>query len=183
MRDEKINIWPHSLLYVIFVLGISGGFTFIVLTIGPILVVVFEDEPLRIFGLSLNNAWSLVLTIPGSILFNFMFFKAILWKVSFTETDMIAPKIAEVQEKNVHIECKQILTCETTMVGFYYYFTFHCADGKKRKIFITRFSFKQMEKILKLIQDRGGLQGENIDEIINPLRIKKKNKHRKRNDN
>jgi hypothetical protein len=51
---------------------------------------------------------------------------------------------------------------------------FSCLDGRKRKMSIIRFSFKQLETILQMIQERGGMVDQNINEIINPLRIKKR---------
>jgi hypothetical protein len=173
MRKDKINIWPLSWWYVIFMLGIVGGF-FLLMIIGPFLVVLFENEPLKIFSLTLPSAWLLAFTTPIAIIFACMYLKAILWKVSFTKTHIIAPKIFEIQEKKVEVECIKILTCKAIMEGFFnYYFAFNCVDGKTRKMSIIRFSFKQMEKILTLIQERGGLQNQDIYEILDPLRIKK----------
>jgi len=177
-QDKKINIWPFAIWYVIVVLVIGGTFV-LMMNVGPILVVIFENEPLKIFGHFLHNSWLLVFTLPIALFLDYLYFKAILWKVSFTKTNIIIHKISEIQEKKVDIECNKILTCETTMEGFYYFFSFHCSDGKKRKMFITRFSFKQLERILEMIMERGGLQDQDINEIINPLRIiKRKSKNK-----
>jgi hypothetical protein len=167
-----VNIWPWAIWYVIIVFVIGGGFI-LLMNIAPILIVIFENEPLEIFGHSLHNSWLLVFTMPIALILDYLFFKAVLWKVSFTKTHIIVPRIPEIQEKKIELACNEILTCEVTMVGFNYYFMFSCLDGKKRKMSIIRFSFKQLETILKMIQERGGMVDQNIDEIINPLRIRK----------
>ena len=111
----------------------------------------------------------ILLPISGFSIYTFVKTGIFSYKVIFTETHILVTKISEVQEKKVDIECNKILTCETTMEGFYYFFSFHCSDGKKRKMFITRFSFKQLKRILEMIMERGGLQDQDINEIINPL--------------
>ena len=176
-KDNKkniVHIWPWSIWYVIIVFIIAGGFV-LLMNIGPILIIIFENEPLEIFGHSLHNSWLLVFTMPIGIILDYLFFKTVLWKVSFTKTHIIVPKIPEIQEKKVELACNEILTCEVTMEGFNYYFMFTCLDGKKSKISVIRFSFKQMEMILKMIQERNGLINLNINDIINSLRIRKKN--------
>lgn len=172
-NNNITSIWPWAIWYVIIVFIIGGGFI-LLMNIGPILIVIFENEPLEIFGYSLHNSWFLAYSIPIALVADYMFIKAISWKVSFTKTHIIVPKIPEVQEKNVEIPCSEILKCDVTMEGFYYFFTFTSSNNKKKKMFITRFSFKQMETILKMIQERGGLTDQNINDIINPLRIRKK---------
>lgn len=171
-EDKKIIIWPLALWYIIVVLIIGGGFV-LLMNIGPILIVMFENEPLEIFGHAFHNSWLLVFSIPIALILDYLYFKAILWKVSFTKTHIYVPKIPEIQEK-AEILCAEILTCEVTMKGFYYFFTFTSSNGKKKKIFITRFSFKQLESILIMIQERGGLIDQNINDILNPLRIRNK---------
>lgn len=175
MKDKKTDIWPFALWYIIVVLIIGGGFV-LLMNIGPILIVIFENEPLEIFEHSLHNSWLLVFSIPIALILDYLYFKAVLWRVSFTNTHIFVPKIPEIQIKNVEIACTEILFCEVTMEGFYYFFTFTTSNEKKKKMFITRFSFKQMEMILKMIQERGGLIDQNINDTINPLRIKKKKK-------
>lgn len=170
---KRIDIWPLASWYIIIVLIIGGGFISL-MNIGPILIVIFEKEPLEVFGTVLHDAWFLVFSIPIAVVADYMFIKAISWKVSFTNTHIIVPKIPEIQEKKVELACNEILTCEVMMEGFNYYFRFTCLNGKKRKMSIIRFSFKQMESILKLIQERGGLIDQDINDIINPLRIRKK---------
>lgn len=172
-NNNITSIWPWAIWYVIIVFIIGGGFI-LLMNIGPILIVIFENEPLEIFGYSLHNSWFLAFSIPIALVADYMFIKAISWKVSFTKTHIIVPKIPEIQEKKVDLACNEILTCEATMEGFNYYFMFTCLDGKKRKMSIIRFSFKQMETILRMIQERGGLIDQNINDIINPLRIRKK---------
>jgi hypothetical protein len=167
-----VNIWPWAIWYVIIVFVIGGGFI-LLMNIAPILIVIFENEPLEFFGHSLHNSWLLVFTMPIALILDYLFFKTVLWKVSFTKTHIIVPKIPEIQEKRVELACNEILTCEVTMVGFNYYFMFSCLDGRKRKMSIIRFSFKQLETILQMIQERGGMVDQNINEIIKPLRIRK----------
>jgi len=172
-KDGIINIWPWAIWYVIIIIIIGGGFI-LLMNVGPILIVMFENESLEIFGHSLHNSWLLMFSIPIALVLDYMYFKAVLWKVSFTKTHIIVPKVSEVQEKRIELACNEISTCEVSMEGFYYFFTFTLDSGKKRKMFITRFSFRQMKMILKMIQERGGLIDQNINEIINPLRIRKK---------
>jgi len=172
-EDTENDIWPLALWYIIVVFIIGGGFV-LLMNIGPILIIMFENEPLEIFGHSFRNSWLLVFSIPIALILDYLYFKAVLWKVSFTKTHIFAPKIPEIHEKEVEILCAEILTCEVTMEGFYYFFTFTSSNGKKKKMFITRFSYKQMESILIMIQERGGLIDQNINDILNPLRIKKK---------
>ena len=172
-KNDIVNIWPCAIWYVIIVLIIGGAFI-LLMNIGPILIIIFENEPLEIFGHLLHNSWLLVFTMPIALILDYLFFKAVLWKVSFTKTHIIVPKIPEIQEKSVEIPCDEILNCDVTMEKFYYFFIFALNSGKKRKIFITRFSFRQMEMILRMIQEREGLNNQNINEIINPLRIRKK---------
>lgn len=176
MKNSKVDIWPLNIVYVslmlivgIFILGL------IILPFGLLI----NNQPLKLFDIIPLNTGELqfIITLPIGILGCYFYMKLVLWKVSFTETHIIVPKIAEVQEKRVQVACEKILTCETAMEGFYYFFVFNCEDGRTRKMFITRFSFKQLERILKLIQEKGGLQGQDIDVIINPLRIKKKSKN------
>ena len=94
--------------------------------------------------------------------------------MTFTETHIIVHKISDIQGKRVDIERNQILSCEPVVKGLYYYFSFNCADGKKKKMFITSFSLKQLERILELIKECGGLQNQDIDKIMNPLKIIKR---------
>lgn len=172
-KKKIVNIWPWSIWYVITVFIIAGGFV-LLMNIGPILIIIFENKPLEIFGHSLHNSWLLIFTMPIVIILDYLFFKTVLWKVSFTKTHIIVPMISEIQEKRLEIVCNEILTCEAVMEGFNYYFMFTCLNGTKRKMSIIRFSFKQMELILKMIQERDGLIDQNINDIINPLRIRKK---------
>lgn len=172
MKKDRIDIWPFALWYIIVVL-IIGGFFILLINVGPILIVIFENEPLEIFGYSLHNSWLLVFSIPIAFVLDYLYFNAILWRISFTDTHIFIPKISEIQ-KNTKIPCDEILTCEVTMEGFYYFFTFTSNNNKKSKMFINRFSFKQMEMILKMIQERGGMINQNINETLNPLRIRKK---------
>lgn len=172
-EDKKINIWPHALWYIIVVFIIGGGFVLLI-NIGPILVVMFENEPLEIFGQSFHNSWLLVISLPIALILDYLYLKAVLWKVSFTKTQIFVPKIPEIQEKEVEILCAEILTCLVTIEGFYYFFTLTFINGKKKNMFITRFSFKQLETILIMIQERGGLIDQDINDILNPLRTRKK---------
>lgn len=176
-KKEKINIYPLSMLYIVFVFIIAGSFI-LMLNIGPILVMIFEKEYVTFLNYTLHKFWLLLFYVPAVIFADCMYIKSINWKVSFTKTHLIIPKIPKLHEKDVEILCAEIIKCEATMNGFYYFFTFTLNNGKKNKLFITRFSFKQMEKIIKMIQDRGGLIGEKIIDIIAPLRFRMgKNKH------
>lgn len=120
-KDNIINIWPWAVWYIIVVIIIAGGFI-LLMNIGPILIVIFENEPLEIFGHSLHNSWLLVFTMPIGIILDYLFFKTVLWKVSFTNTHIIVPKTPEIQDKKVELACNEILTCEATMEGFNYYY-------------------------------------------------------------
>ena len=83
-----VNIWPWAIWYVIIVFVIGGGFI-LLMNIAPILIVIFENEPLEIFGHSLHNSWLLVFTMPIALILDYLFFKAVLWKVSFTKTHIM----------------------------------------------------------------------------------------------
>lgn len=174
-KKERIDIWPRSIIYVFLCLIIL--FMMILAIFLPFLLLL-ENEPLYFLDiLYINNPHiQFLISLPISIFLTYVFLRTgiLSYKLSFTETHLIAPKIFEIQEKKVELACNEILTCEVMMEGFNYYFRFTCLNGKKRKMSIIRFSFKQMETILKLIQERGGLIDQNIYNIINPLRIRKK---------
>ena len=174
MRKDRIDIWPLNLIY-IFIYIIVIAFMLLIIILPFWLLA--NNEPINFFDLGYINEgyiqFLIVLPISGFLTYIFVRTGIFSFKISFTDTHLIAPKISEVQEEKVEIECNQILTCEPIMEGFYYFFSFYCTDGKKRKMFVTRFSIKQLKRILELIQERGGLQGQDIDTIINPLRIKK----------
>ena len=137
-----------------------------------------KNEPINFLGFGyINDRYiQFLISMPISIFLTYVFLRTGImnFKVSFTETNIIVPKIPEIQEKKVDLSCNEILTCEAAMEGLNYYFMFTCLNGKKRKMSIIRFSFKQMEVILKMIQERGGLVDQNINNIIKPLRIRKK---------
>jgi len=175
MKKDRVDIWPLSPIYlVIYVIVIAFLLLFIIL---PFWLLI-DDKPMNFFELGYVNKgfiqFLIMLPMSGFCIYGIVRSGIFTFKVSFTDKLIIAPKIPDIQDKKVEYECNQILTCEPTMEGLYYFFTFRCSDGKKRKIFITRFSFKQLERILYLIKERGGLQNQDIDEIINPLRIKKR---------
>jgi len=175
MKKDKIKVWPLNPIYiVIYVIVIA----FILLSIILPFWLLINNEPVSFFDLgSINEGYIqflIVSPISGFLIYIFVRTGIFSFKVSFNETHIIVPKIPGIQERKIEIECNQILTCEPIMKGFYYYFSFYCADGKTRKMFITRFSFKQLESILGLIKERGGLQNQDIDEIICPLIIIKR---------
>lgn len=175
MKKDRINIWPLNPIYiVIYVIVI----VFMLLSIILPFWLLVNNKPINFFDLGyINEGYIQFLTIlplTGFLIYIFLRTGIFNFKVIFTETHIIVHKISNIQEKRVDIECNQILACEPIMKGFYYYFSFYCTDGKKRKIFITRFSLKQLERILELIKERGGLQDQDIDEIMNPLRITKR---------
>ena len=175
MKKDRINIWPLNPIYiVIYVIVI----VFMLLSIILPFWLLVNNKPINFFDLGyINEGYIQFLTIlplSGFLIYFFLRTGIFSFKVSFTATHIIVPRVSEIQEKNVEIPCAEILNCDVTMEGFYYFFTFTSSNGKKKKMFITRFSFKQMEAILKMIQERGGLIDQNINEIINPLWIRKK---------
>lgn len=177
MRKDEINIWPLGIIYIFMcIILVAFMLLFIIFPFGLLI----RNEPMYFIDIIYikDGYLQFLVMLPMSVFSLYIILRTGIFsfKVSFTETHIIAPRIAEIQEKKVEIECNKILTCEPTMEGFHFYFAFHCADKKKQKMSIMRFSFKQMEKILKLIQERGGLQGQDIDAIINPLRIKRRQK-------
>lgn len=174
-KKNNIDIWPRSLIYIfISVIVILMMILFIVL---PFWLLI-KNEPINFLGFGyINEGYvQFLISLPISIFLTYVFLRTgiMCFKVSFTKTHMIVPKIPEIQEKNVEVLCAEILNCNVTTEGFYYFFTFTMNSGKKTKIFITRFSISQMEVILRMIQERGGLIDQNINDIINPLRIRKK---------
>lgn len=177
MKNDKINIWPFNLIYIVICVIVIA---FLLLSIILPFWLLINNKPINFFDLGYINEgyiqFLIVLPFSGFLIYIIVRTGIFSFKVSFNETHIIVPRIPEIQERKIEIECNQILTCEPIMKGFYYYFSFYCADGKARKMFITRFSLKQLENILKLIKERGGLQNQNIDEIICPLRITKRKK-------
>lgn len=174
-KKNNINIWPRSIIYLfISIICILMMILFIAL---PFWLLI-KNEPINFldFGYINDGYIQFLISLPIAIFLTYVFLKTgiMSFKVSFTKTHIIVPRIPEIQEKKVELACNEILTCEATMEGFNYYFMFTCLDGKKRKMSIIRFSFKQMETILRMIQERGGLIDQNINDIINPLRIRKK---------
>jgi len=174
-KNDATNIWPRSVIYLI--ISAICVLMMISFTLLPFWLLI-RNTPINFLGFGhINEGYiQFLIFLPISIYLVYVFLKTgiLSFKISFTETHIIVPKVSEVQEKKIELACNEISTCEVTMEGFYYFFTFTSSNGKKRKMFITRFSFKQMETILKMIQERGGLVNQNINDILNPLRIRKK---------
>jgi len=174
-KDNIINIWPRSVIYMIIsAICVLMMISFILF---PFWLLI-RNTPINFldFGYLNDGYIQFLIFLPMSIYLVYVLFKTgfLSFKISFTKTHIIVPKISEIQEKNVEIPCDEILNCDVTTESFYYFFRFTLVNGTNKSIFITRFSFKQMEMILKMIQERGGLIDQNINEIINPLRIRKK---------
>lgn len=175
MKKDRRDIWPRSIIYVL--ISITCVLMMILFILLPFWLLI-KNTPINFLGFGyINDGYIQFLTsLSISIFLIYIFLKTgiLSFKISFTETHIIVPKVSEVQEKRIELACNEISTCEVSIEGFYYFFTFTLDNGKKRKMFITRFSFRQMEMILKMIQERGGLIDQDINEIINPLRIRKK---------
>jgi hypothetical protein len=174
-KTHQINVWPTSGIYIIICLiSVFMGLMIIILPFW----LLFSNEPVNFwdFGYINEGYIQFLITLPISVFITIIFLKTGIFnfKVSFTKTQMIVPRLSEIQEKRIMVICNEIMTCEAKTEGLHYFFVFNCIDGKTIKLFIMRFSFKQLELILQLIQERGGLTDQNINEIINPLRIKKK---------
>lgn len=175
IKKDRRDIWPRSIIYVI--ISIICVLMMILFILLPFWLLI-KNTPINFFGFEyINDGYmQFLILLPMSIFLVYVFLKTgiLSFKISFTKTHIIVPKVSEVQEKRVELACNEISSCEVTMEGLYYFFTFTLDNSKKKKIFITRFSFRQMEIILRMIQERGGLTDQNINEIINPLRIRKK---------
>jgi hypothetical protein len=174
-NKNSTDIYPRSLMYVFI--------SFIVILMMLLFIalpfwLLIRNEPINFLGFGyINDKYvQFLISMPISIFPTYVFLRTGImnFKVSFTETHIIVPKIPEIQEKKVELSCNEIVTCEAIMEGYNYYFMLTSLNGKKRKMSIIRFSFRQIEMILKMIQERGGLIDQNINDIINPLRIRKK---------
>ena len=174
-KTHQINVWPRSVIYIF--ISLLSALMVLLIIILPFWLLI-SNEPVNFWDLGYIHEGKIqfLVTLPISVYLTIVFLKTGIFsfRVSFTETQIIVPKISEIQEKRLMVDCNEILTCEATMEGLYYFIIFNCIDGKKIKLFIKRFSFKQIEYILQLVQERGGLTDQNINEIINPLRIKMK---------
>lgn len=174
-KHDIINIWPRGTIY-LFIYVIVILLILIAITLPVCLLI--NNEPMILFDFFYikEGYIQFLIFLPMSVFLIYIFISTGIFKfkVTFTETHICVPKISEIQERKLKVECCQILSCKTIMEGFFnYYFEFNCLDGKTRKISIIRFSFKQLEEVLTLIQERGGLPNQDIYEILNMLRIKK----------
>jgi hypothetical protein len=169
-KNKNIFIWPLALWYVVVYLIIGGGFI-LFCNFGFIF---FTIEPIEIFpSIFMSGLWYKVILMPGLIFLDYIYIEPVLWKISFTETHIIVPRIDKLVKKKFELACYDMVSCKYVMHSYSYCFVIYCSDGKKRIIPVMNFSFKQMEKIIKLIQERGGLIDTNFDDLINPVRFGK----------
>ena len=161
---NKITIWPHYPIYIIFVWGIGGAFG--LLNIACPILLIFDNEPFALFDvLPLNLIWQkLIVFIPIAILYWYLFIRVVNYRIIFTDILLLTTKAPEAQDKKFEIQCKDVTDYKYTAAGakdnvsIFFYLELLCYDGKKYKLFITSFTEKQIKKILKMVQERGGLK-------------------------
>ncbi len=177
MKNKKINMYPKNPVYMFAVILMI---TFMLLFLILPFVLLINDKPMKIFDIiPLNNGLiQFIVLLPISTAMILLFLRRILFKITFTDKMIIAPKVYQIQNKKIEIDCSQILTCTVKFQTLYFYFVYECTDGKTREMFITHFSKKQIKIILKMIKARGGLSEQSIDELIVSINSKSKKKEK-----
>ena len=161
---EKINIRPKNTGY-LFICTIIWIFILVLIYLSFIVFIV-EKQYIIFF----------IVALPFDILMCYFFTKIMIYKISFIERKLIVPRVYQIQEQRIEIECNRILNCKIGFEKLYFYFEFRCIDGKILRMFISRFSLKQLCLILQMIKDRGGLQEQSIEDVLGVLSHKKKKK-------
>ena len=159
---EKIYIRPKG-----------GGYLFVCIIVW-IIIIVFIFVSFLVLIVEKQYVVFFIALLPFDFLMCFFFTKIMLYKVSFVGNKFIAPRVYQIQEEEIEVECDQILSCQLGFEKFYFYFLFNCIDKKTYKMFISRYSQKQLIRILERIKERGGLKEQDINEIEFKLTNSKK---------
>lgn len=167
MKKQRILIWPSSVIYIflIFILGLFA-LAFFVFSFYSL----FYGEPIKIFDIIevKNKIVQFSILILIACMMAFFFMKLLSFKIIFTDEFLFSPRISSMQRQNIRLRCNELIEFRILQPlskdngAIYQYLEFKFADGKIKKLWIKPFTKKQVERILNMIQERGGLQNQKL---------------------
>lgn len=185
---KKITIKPYHQANSMLILGIIGIIITILLIILTFILLIIDQKylfdvlPLNKGKMLFCVVLLICITFPITM-FRLHVYRGAKYKIIFTDIFLLIIKGSKAQDKRLKIQCKNITDYKYTADGakekaqssvfpdyistpdgvkenahFFVFLELHCYDGKKYKLFVTSFTEKQIIKILKMIQERGGLK-------------------------
>ncbi|XMB72626.1 hypothetical protein RJI07_01660 [Mycoplasmatota bacterium WC30] len=167
MNNRRVTIWPGSVIYILLIL-ILGLVT--ITNFGFSVYTLFRGQTIKIFDRITieSNIIQFAILFLISCFFFVFFVKNTSYKISFKENILLVPKKSSMQNRAIILDCKDVELFKVLQPGtntnstIYQYLELKCKNNKTNRIWIKPYTKKQAEKILLMIQERGGLQNQII---------------------
>jgi hypothetical protein len=162
-----ISIRPSGFGHII-ILSIFG-FLALFFT-GYALYSLFLGEPMLLFDFIVieSRILQFILFLLVASLMVFFFLDSLLLQIYFEGDFIIALQKSPMRIRTIKLECKNLIAYRELCPGendngtIYQYLELFLVNGGSQKLWVKPYSKKQVERILLLIQERGGLQNQNI---------------------